>query len=79
MIRLHIAIANARYRLHRLAGRLYDWTHEPADDGHTLRPLIDHVAQLREVGAHWRAGRLVDAQGRFLPHDIEAWRMGGEA
>ena len=75
MIRLHIALANFRYRLHRLADRLYDASHEPDHLGDWADVL--HAANIARRmdeadGLRWHDGAIRDRQGRYASlHPIE--------
>lgn len=71
MILLHIALANLRYRLHLLADRIYDVTHEPIDLGDNdpdvqffhaavLAKRADDARGIRHVN-----GGIRDGSGRF--------------
>jgi hypothetical protein len=92
MIRLHIAWANLRYRLHRLANRLYDWTHEPdhlgdwADVLHAENAKIraERAATADDTNPHTpvttvhRPAIYVDADGRTVVRDRFGVSVGGE-
>ncbi|MBN9607819.1 MAG: hypothetical protein BGO26_10135 [Actinobacteria bacterium 69-20] len=75
MIRLHIALANLRYRLHLLADRIYDWTHEPdlLGDWADVLHRANIARRLDEAdGLRWHDGAIRDRQGRYASlHPIE--------
>lgn len=93
MIRLHIALANFRYRLHRLAGRLYDWTHERdhlgdwADVLHAENARIraERAATADDTNPHQpvttvhRPAIYVDADGRTVVRDRWGTSVAGDA
>lgn len=65
MIRLHIALANLRYRLRLIAGRVYEVTHEPLDLGADDPDVrFFHAAVLAKRADDARGIRYVDGAVR---------------